>query len=89
MECNCQLPVPGWSGAGQPSRIPTAQSRTALGCGVRSMSDHSLTVFTEPVGADKSVNPALEAKACTLAGWKGYTTNLTTCPASTPSPPSS
>jgi len=32
--------------------------------------------FIRLVGADKSVNRALEAKARTLAGWKGYTTNL-------------
>jgi len=31
-------------------------------------------------GADKSVNRTLEAKARALAGWKGYTTNLATCP---------
>jgi hypothetical protein len=31
-------------------------------------------------GADKSVNRTLEAKARALAGWKGYSTNLTTCP---------
>jgi hypothetical protein len=35
-------------------------------------------------GADKSVNRALEAKARALAGWKGYSTNLTTCPDGTP-----
>jgi hypothetical protein len=32
--------------------------------------------FIKLVGADKSVNRALEAKARTLAGWKGYVTNL-------------
>ena len=32
--------------------------------------------FIKLVGADKSVNRALEAKARTLAGWKGYITNL-------------
>jgi len=32
-------------------------------------------------GATKSVNRTLEAKTRTLAGWKGYTTNLTTEPA--------
>ena len=32
--------------------------------------------FIRLVGADKSVNRALEAKARTLAGWKGYITNL-------------
>jgi hypothetical protein len=40
--------------------------------------------FIRLVGADKSVNRALEAKARALAGWKGYTTNLTTCPDTTP-----
>ena len=35
-------------------------------------------------GADKSVNRTLEAKARALAGWKGYSTNLTTCPDGTP-----
>jgi hypothetical protein len=33
--------------------------------------------FIRLVGADKSVNRDLEAKARTLAGWKGYITNLT------------
>jgi hypothetical protein len=33
------------------------------------------------VGATKSVNRALEAKTRALAGWKGYTTNLTGQPA--------
>jgi transposase len=32
--------------------------------------------FITLTGADKSVNRTLEAKARTLAGWKGYTTNL-------------
>jgi Transposase DDE domain len=32
--------------------------------------------FIRLVGADKSVNRALEAKARALAGWKGYITNL-------------
>jgi hypothetical protein len=32
--------------------------------------------FIRLVGADKSVNRTLEAKARALAGWKGYTTNL-------------
>ena len=32
--------------------------------------------FIKLVGADKSVNRALEAKARALAGWKGYITNL-------------
>ena len=32
--------------------------------------------FIKLTGADKSVNRELEAKARTLAGWKGYTTNL-------------
>ena len=35
-------------------------------------------------GADKAVNRTLEAKARALAGWKGYSTNLTTCPDGTP-----
>jgi Transposase DDE domain len=35
-------------------------------------------------GAVKSVNRELEAKARTLAGIKGYKTNLTTCPDGTP-----
>ena len=37
-------------------------------------------------GAVKSVNRDLEAKARTLAGIKGYLTNLATCPDGTPSP---
>ena len=32
--------------------------------------------FITLVGADKSVNRTLEAKARALAGWKGYITNL-------------
>jgi hypothetical protein len=40
--------------------------------------------FIKLVGADKSVNRTLEAKARALAGWKGYTTNLTACPDGTP-----
>ena len=34
--------------------------------------------FIKLTGATKSVNRELEAKSRTLAGWKGYTTNLTT-----------
>jgi hypothetical protein len=34
--------------------------------------------FIKLVGADKSVNRALETKARTLTGWKGYITNLPT-----------
>lgn len=34
--------------------------------------------FVTLTGADKSVNRTLEAKARALAGWKGYSTNLTT-----------
>jgi hypothetical protein len=33
--------------------------------------------FIQLTGETKSVNRALEAKARALAGWKGYTTNLT------------
>jgi hypothetical protein len=40
--------------------------------------------FIRLVGADKSVNRTLEAKVRTLAGWKGYTTNLAVCPDGTP-----
>lgn len=40
--------------------------------------------FIKLVGADKSVNRTLEAKARALAGWKGYTTNLATCPDGAP-----
>jgi Transposase DDE domain len=40
--------------------------------------------FIALVGADKSVNRALEAKARALAGWKGYTTNLATGPGGEP-----
>jgi len=40
--------------------------------------------FIRLVGAHKSVNRTLEAKARGLAGWKGYTTNLATCPDGTP-----
>jgi hypothetical protein len=32
--------------------------------------------FVKLVGADKSINRALETKARALAGWKGYITNL-------------
>jgi len=34
--------------------------------------------YIQLTGATKSVNRTLEAKTRTLAGWKGYTTNLTT-----------
>lgn len=34
--------------------------------------------FVTLTGANKAVNRTLEAKARTLAGWKGYSTNLTT-----------
>jgi hypothetical protein len=34
--------------------------------------------FVSLSGGDKAVNRTLEAKARTLAGWKGYSTNLTT-----------
>jgi hypothetical protein len=40
--------------------------------------------FIKLVGADKSVNRTLEAKARALAGWKGYITNLAACPDGTP-----
>ena len=40
--------------------------------------------FVTLVDAKKAVNRTLEAKARALAGWKGYTTNLTTCPDGTP-----
>jgi Transposase DDE domain len=40
--------------------------------------------FIKLVGADKSVNRTLEAKVRTLAGWKGYITNLAACPDGTP-----
>src|SRR3954454_22732964 len=40
--------------------------------------------FIKLVGADKSVNRALEAKARALAGWKGYITNLAARPDATP-----
>jgi hypothetical protein len=43
--------------------------------------------FIRLIGADKSVNRTLEAKARALAGWKGYTTNLATCPDGTPVTP--
>jgi hypothetical protein len=33
--------------------------------------------FIKLTGATKSVNRDLEAKARALAGWKGYSTNLT------------
>jgi hypothetical protein len=36
--------------------------------------------FIKLVGADKSVNRTLKTKTRALVGWKGYTTNLTTCP---------
>ena len=45
--------------------------------------------FIRLAGADKSVNRTLEAKARALAGWKGYTTNLATCPDGTPVIPGS
>jgi hypothetical protein len=35
-------------------------------------------VYIQLTGATKSVNRDLEAKTRALAGWKGYTTNLTT-----------
>ena len=40
--------------------------------------------FIQLDGATKSVNRELEAKARTLAGIKGYVTNLATCPDGTP-----
>jgi hypothetical protein len=40
--------------------------------------------FIQLDGAVKSVNRDLEAKARTLAGIKGYVTNLATCPDGTP-----
>ena len=40
-------------------------------------------------GAEKSVNRILEAMARALAGWKGYTTNLTSAPTARRSPRSS
>jgi hypothetical protein len=40
--------------------------------------------FITLAGGANSVNRDLEAKARTLAGLKGYTTNLTTCPDGTP-----
>jgi hypothetical protein len=40
--------------------------------------------FIALVGGDKAVNRTLEAKARTLAGWKGYITDLATCPDGTP-----
>jgi Transposase DDE domain len=43
--------------------------------------------FIRLVGADKSVNRTVEAKARALAGWKGYTTNLASCPEGTPVTP--
>ena len=40
--------------------------------------------FIQLEGAEKSVNRELEAKARTLAGIKGYVTNLAACPDGTP-----
>lgn len=40
--------------------------------------------FIQLAGGTKSVNRELEAKARSLAGIKGYVTNLTTCPDGTP-----
>jgi hypothetical protein len=40
--------------------------------------------FIQLVGADKSVNRALEVKAHALAGWKAYVTNIAACPDGTP-----
>jgi hypothetical protein len=40
--------------------------------------------FIQLSGATKTVNRALEAKARSLAGLKGYVTNLATCPDGTP-----
>jgi hypothetical protein len=40
--------------------------------------------FIKLTGADKSVNRELEARARTLAGLKGYITNLAACPDGTP-----
>jgi hypothetical protein len=42
--------------------------------------------FVQLTGATKSVNRALEAKARTVAGLKGYVTNLVACPDGTPVP---
>ena len=43
--------------------------------------------FITLVDAKKAVNRTLEAKARALAGWKGYLTNLATCPDGTPVTP--
>jgi hypothetical protein len=43
--------------------------------------------FVKLSGGTKTVNTALEAKARSLAGLKGYTTNLTHCPDGTPVTP--
>jgi hypothetical protein len=43
--------------------------------------------FIQLTGATKSVNRTLEAKARSLAGLKGYVTNLQACPDSTPVTP--
>ena len=40
--------------------------------------------FIQLTDATKTVNRALETKARTLAGWKGYLTNLAACPDGTP-----
>jgi hypothetical protein len=43
--------------------------------------------FIQLAGATKTVNRALEAKARSVAGLKGYVTNLATCPDGTPITP--
>jgi hypothetical protein len=40
--------------------------------------------FIRLVGGDKAVNRTLEVKTRALAGWKGYITNLATCPDGAP-----
>lgn len=42
--------------------------------------------YIQLTGATKSVSRTLEAKTRTLAGWKGYTTNMTSTPATTSRP---
>jgi hypothetical protein len=44
------------------------------------------TGTTAPAGTTHTVNRALEAKAGSLAGLKGYITNLAACPTTPPSP---
>ena len=82
------LPVPGRPGPAHPARHRRAgrqgrEGRRGEGAGQAQPVHHAWPAPTRRVNRD------LEAKARALAGWKGYITNLATCPDGTRSPRSS